>query len=143
MLEDGMRARRYDAPTNPALSGSEGALVSVSISVDPRNLESLLEALSQVSFPINPQIYHDGAVVYVYADQRQESELATIVEFPAYAGQLNEVRLAVAAAGMTADRIRITGMLENIHSVYSPEPAPPGAAYISTYVVKRRALAAH
>ena len=54
----------------PSLSSSEGALVSVSISVDPHCLESLLEALAQVSFPINPQIYHDAAIVYRYADER-------------------------------------------------------------------------
>ena len=59
-----MRACHKTAPTNPALSGSEGTLVSVSICVDPRHLEPLLEALAQVSFPINPQIYHDAALVY-------------------------------------------------------------------------------
>src|SRR6516165_9008126 len=72
------------------LCGREGALVCVSISVDPRHLESLLEALSQVSFPINPQIYHDAALVYRFADDHEESEATTLVEFPAYEGQLTE-----------------------------------------------------
>jgi hypothetical protein len=143
MLEDCMRASRSTAPVNPALSGREGTLVSVSISVEPRNLESLLEALAQVSFPINPQIYHDAAMVYVYADHRQETEIATLVEFPAYAGQLDEVRAAVAASGIASTSIRVTGMLEDIHAECPPEPAPPGAAYVSRYLVKRRALAAH
>jgi hypothetical protein len=142
MLEDCMSAR-HKAPANPALSGREGTLVCVSITVEPRNLESLLEALSQVSFPINPQIYHDAAMVYVYADDRQESELATLVEFPAYAGQLDEVRSAAAASGTPSDNIRVTGMLDDIHAECPPEPAPPGAAYVSRYLVKRRALAAH
>ena len=43
------------------LCGREGVLVSVSIHVDPRHLESLLEALAHLQFPINPQIYHDAA----------------------------------------------------------------------------------
>ena len=48
-------------PSASPLSGSEGELVSVSISVDPRDLEGLLEALAHISFPINPQIFHaDG-----------------------------------------------------------------------------------
>jgi len=143
MLEDCMRACRKTTPANLALSGREGNLVSVSISVEPRNLESLLEALAQVSFPINPQIYHDAAVVYVYADQRQESELATLVEFPAYAGQLEEVRVAVTASGTPAGNIRVTGMLEDIHAEGALEPAPPGAAYVSRYLVKHRAMSAH
>src|SRR4051812_44440205 len=106
MLEDCMRASLKTAP-NPTLSGSEGTLVSVLISVEPRKLESLLEALARVSFPINPQIYHDAAVVYVFADHRHESELATVVEFPAYAGQLDEVRAAVAASGTPSANIRV------------------------------------
>ena len=138
-----MRACPKTAPTNPALSGSEGTLVSVSICVDPRHLEPLLEALAQVSFPINPQIYHDAAVVYVYADHRQETEVATVVEFPAYVGQLEEVRNAVAASGTESTGIRVTGMLEDIHSECPPEPAPPGAAYVSRYLVKSRASSVH
>ena len=38
-------------PVTPSLSTAEGALVSVSIHVEPHCLESLLEALAQVSFP--------------------------------------------------------------------------------------------
>ena len=45
------------------LCGREGALVCVSISVDPRSLESLLEALAELDFPINPQIFHDAALI--------------------------------------------------------------------------------
>ncbi len=138
-----MRACQKTAPTNSALSGSEGTLVSVSICVDPRHLEPLLEALAQVTFPVNPQIYHDAAVVYVYADDHQETEVATLVEFPAYAGQLEEVRNAVSASGTASTSIRVTGMLEDIHSECPTEPAPEGAAYVSRYLVKRRAAAVH
>ena len=59
--------------TTPSLSTAEGALVSVSIHAEPHCLESLLEALAQVSFPINPQIYHDAALVYRYADGREQT----------------------------------------------------------------------
>jgi len=84
------------------LSGSEGELVSVSITVDPRDLEGLLEALAHVDFPINPQIYHGAA---------------TIVEFPAYAGQLPQVRAALAGGGIGAEAIRVAGMLDQIQSL--------------------------
>ena len=87
----------WPPPPTPALSGSEGALVSISIDVDPRYLESLLEALARVSFPINPQIYHEAALVYRYADGHRETEAVTLVEFPAYAGQLEEVRAQIAS----------------------------------------------
>ena len=75
-----------------ALETSEGALISVSVSVEPRLLEDLLEALAQLQFPINPQIYHDAALRYVYADGREEILPTTLVDFPAYAGRLPEIR---------------------------------------------------
>src|SRR5262245_35020234 len=116
MLEECMRVWPKPAPEGPALSGREGTLVSVCVSVDPRRLESLLEALAQVGFPVNPQIYHDAAVVYVYADDRSETEIVTLVEFPAYAGQLDEVRSALAAFGFDPSNLQVTGMLDDIHS---------------------------
>ena len=48
--------------TSPLLTGSEGALVLVSIHAEPRLIESLLDALAQVDFPINPQIYHNASM---------------------------------------------------------------------------------
>ena len=48
----------------PRSRGREGALVSDFHSRGAAHLESMLEALAQVSFPINPQIYHDAAIVY-------------------------------------------------------------------------------
>jgi len=82
------------------LCGRDGALVTVSIGVDPRHLESLLEALAQVSFPINPQIYHDTL---------------TRVEFPAYDTQLDEVRRALKAYGFDPQSVQIEPMLDTIH----------------------------
>jgi len=102
-------------PASPSLLGREGALVSVSIDVDPRRLESLLEALAQTSFPINPQIYHDAAVVYLYADGREETRSATLVEFPAYEGRLDEVRNALSSCGFEPASVHSTSMLDEIH----------------------------
>jgi hypothetical protein len=124
------------------LSTSEGQLVSVSIRVDPGELESLLEALAQVSFPVNPQIYHDAAVVYRYADGREETESATLVEFPAYEARLEEVRKALTSFGFEPSSMLVIAMLDEIQSSTHSEPAPPGAPYVARYRVKHRAAVA-
>jgi hypothetical protein len=97
-------------PPASLLSGSEGELVSVSISVDPRDLEGLLEALAHTDFPINPQIYHaDG----------HTAEARTIVEFPAYSGGLPQVRTALAGSSLHTD-IHVRSMFEEIQSLLRP-----------------------
>ena len=128
-------------PVTPSLSTAEGALVSVSIHAEPHCLESLLEALAQVSFPINPQIYHDAALVYRYADGREQTLPITLVEFPAYENRLDEVHRAVQAYGFPPDCIHTVGMLDDIQSDLQKEPAPEGAPYVSRFRVKRRAAA--
>ena len=128
-------------PESPSLSTAEGTLVSVSIHVEPHYLESLLEALAQVSFPINPQIYHDAALVYRYPDGRHESQGATLVEFPAYEGRLDEVRAAMQAYGFPPESLHAVGMLDEIQAESHVEIAPPGAPYVSRYRMKRRAAA--
>ena len=125
-------------PVTPSLSTAEGALISVSIHVEPPCLESLLEALALVSFPINPQIYHDAALVYRYPDGRDETESVTLVEFPAYEGRLDEVRRAVEAYGFPLDCIHAIAMLDEIQSDLQREPAPVGAPYVWRCRVKRR-----
>jgi hypothetical protein len=110
--------------------------------VEPHCLESLLEALALVSFPINPQIYHDAALVYRFADGREESESVTMVEFPAYEARLGEVRHSVQAYGFEPDCIHVIGMWEEIQSDLQEEPAPEGSAYVSRHRVKHRAAAA-
>ena len=102
-------------PASPSLSGCEGALVSVSIDVDPRRLESLLDVLAQTGFPINPQIYHDAAMVYLYTDGREETRTTTLVEFPAYEGRLDEVRNALNSYGFEPASVHATSMLDEIH----------------------------
>ena len=125
-------------PDNPSLSTREGALVSVSISVDPRRLESLLEALASVNFPLNPQIYHDAAIVYRYSDLHEEIESTTLVEFPAYEARLDDVRRAINAFGFDPSDVKATGMLDEIHASPVAEPAPPGAPYLTRCRVKRK-----
>jgi hypothetical protein len=130
-------------PESSLLSTAEGALVSVSIHVEPHHLELLLEALAQVSFPINPQIYHDAALVYRYADGHREEEAATLVEFPAYEGRLDEVKAALLAYAFPADCLHAVSMLDDIQAEHKLElePAPAGAPYVTRYRVKRRAAA--
>ena len=127
----------------PPLSGSECALVSVSISLDPRRLESLLEALAQISFPINPQIYHEAALVYRYADGRETAEDVTLVEFPAYATRLDVVRGALSAYGFDPAIAHVAGMLDEIHSGKQAEAPPPGVAYVARFRTRRKVASVH
>ena len=99
------------APSASPLCSREGELVSVSISVEPRDLEGLLEALAHIDFPINPQIYHaDG----------HSAQARTVVEFPAYAGGLPQVRAALNDTGFDA-AIRVRAMLEELQSLLGQE----------------------
>src|SRR5690348_3551111 len=111
MLEDRMSVW---PDVSAALAGRSGALVSISIDVPARDLEDLLETLARLSFPVNPQIYHEAMMVYLYADGHQETEAATLVEFPAYASQLNEVQQALTASGFDPARVQVTDMLAAI-----------------------------
>jgi hypothetical protein len=68
--------------TSP-LHGEQGELISISISVDPYHLEELLDQLSSVRFPINPELRH--------CCPPDESKPVMRVEFPAFSGQVQEV----------------------------------------------------
>jgi hypothetical protein len=83
-------------PENRSLSGTEGELVSVRVNVEPRFLEDLLETLAQVSFPINPQIYHGRP---------------TVVEFPAYQSRLDELRHVLERSGFDPSALQVCPML--------------------------------
>jgi len=89
------------------LLGTEGALVSVSISVEPPRLEALLDALAHLDFPINPQICHDTG---------QATHPATMVEFPAYEKRLPEIRGLLEACGFPAKSVTARAMLESIRA---------------------------
>ncbi len=86
------------------LTSREGELVSVQVSVEPRMLEDLLDALAGVSFPVNPEIHHASG-----------SQCITIVAFPAYRGRLDEVHRCLAARGLTGLRVDVESMLDHIH----------------------------
>jgi hypothetical protein len=126
----------HPSVNHPTLSGSEGALLSVSVHVEPRRLEALLDALAQLDFPINPQIFHDAEVIYIYADGGEEKQPATIVEFPAYEVRLMEIRRTLESNGFAPDSLHFTDMLDVIHSDSLREPAPPGAAHVERILRK-------
>ena len=70
-------------PCAVPLTGTRGELYSVAIAADPHDLEDLLDRLGESQYPIDPQIYHDAQV---------EGRAVTLVEFPAYASWLDEIR---------------------------------------------------
>jgi hypothetical protein len=107
-------------PTISLLSGSEGALVLVSIGVAPGSLESLLETLAEADFPINPQIYHNAVVVDVCPDGRQIERAATLVEFPAYSGRLDRLWKQLETNGFDPAGVIVRDMLEDIQAGSRP-----------------------
>ena len=127
---------------SPALHGSQGELVSVSVTVEPRDLEDLLEALAALDFPVNPQIYHDAAVVYVDGAGGKREEPATIVEFPAYAGGLPKIRSVLEAGGFDNVAISVSPMRDEFQAGDRTEPAPPGAGYAYRVLRKQAAMSA-
>jgi len=92
------------AGTLPLL-GTEGALVSVSITIEPPRLEALLDALAHLDFPINPQICHDAGPA---------THPAAVVEFPAYEKRLPEIRGLLEICGFPAKSMTATPMLDSI-----------------------------
>ena len=88
------------SPVPGSIRGRDGDLVSVRILTDPRRLEDLLETLATVEFPVNPQLYHHLWRV--------------VVEFPAYACQIDRLRRLMAANGFEEDAIRIRGPLDPV-----------------------------
>jgi hypothetical protein len=125
---------------SPALHGSEGELVSISATVQPRDLEDLLEALATLDFPINPQIYHDAAVIYVQPDGAERVEPSTIVEFPAYGARLPKIRAVLEACGFPSSAVSVSPMLDEIHAGERIETAPPGEGF--AYRILRKHAAA-
>ena len=95
------------AEYSPSLRGAEGILLSIRISVEPRLLEELLEALAEVSFPVNPEIHHPAPAP---AGRR----LPTTVEFPAYENRLGEIREALRRRGFDPGAARVMDMLQEI-----------------------------
>jgi hypothetical protein len=84
-------------PSEPALFGRDGELISLSIATEPRLLEELLEALASLDFPLNPQLYHRAAEVRV--------------EFPAYSLQIEQVREALRREGFDSGSLAVSRAL--------------------------------
>lgn len=91
-----MSARPQPIPV-PSLFGSEGELVLLQITVEPRLLEDLLDVLARLDFPVNPELHHRPAQV--------------VVEFPAYQRKVEEVRQALRAYGFDSAAVRIASVL--------------------------------
>lgn len=82
----------HQAPDEPpALFGRDGELISIRVSVEPRLLEELLEALAILDFPVNPQLYHHNTLA--------------AVEFPAYSTQLEKIRSLLTRRGFDSGAI--------------------------------------
>jgi len=90
---------------HPTLSGQEGELVSLRLGVEPRLLEDLLETLARLPFPVNPQIHH------LFGDKA-----GTLVEFPAYDRHLQQVRDALAGAGLSSCSLDVRSMIEELQT---------------------------
>ena len=96
-----MSVRPRDSALPLALFGLEGELVSLRITVEPKLLEDLLEALSSLDFPVNPQLYHRPAQV--------------AVEFPAYSAQVDQVRDALRNNGFDPKSLEASAVLTFAH----------------------------
>jgi hypothetical protein len=98
----------------PALCGSEGELIAVRISVEPRLLERLLDTLARLDFPINPQIYHDAVRVFTGPDGTEQRAPVAVVEFPAWGGRMETVRDALRRNALDGADVTVRSMLEDI-----------------------------
>ncbi|HYL74186.1 MAG TPA: hypothetical protein VEU96_08265 [Bryobacteraceae bacterium] len=92
-----MITRPRNAGHSATSFGLEGDLVSLRVSVEPRQLEDLLEALAQLDFPVNPQLYHRPGQV--------------TVEFPAYSDRVEEVRGGLRRHGFNATGLEVSRVL--------------------------------
>jgi hypothetical protein len=69
-----------------------------------------------VPFPINPQIYHQAVLVGLNSEGKRESSAATLVEFPAYRNDLEQVRNLLESSGVNAYNFSVRSMMENIQA---------------------------
>ena len=137
-----MSVRPIPQPAALSLNGAEGILISINITVEPCDLEALLEALAQLDYPINPQIYHQGMAVYRTRDGREHSEPTTIVDFPAYATWVADIRRVLSLYGFDPASVHVFAMLEELHGHQTFRPAPDGADYAAVRLIKQAPMAA-
>jgi hypothetical protein len=115
--------------TGHSLSSSEGVLVSLAIRVEPRRLETVLEALAQVAFPINPQIYHEAEIEFRDSTGCQAAKVTTLVEFPAYLARIDDVFRVLELNGFDRRDVLVTSMLHQLRELNRPENAQAGAEW--------------
>jgi hypothetical protein len=127
------------SPERPSLRGAGGELILISIAVEPRSLESLLDTLAELPFPVNPEIYHNADVTRIYPDGRQECEPAVLVDFPAWEYNLEAVREALSARGFPPEALSARNLLEGMAAESETLPAPQGAPYAA--IVRRKCMA--
>ena len=96
-----MSVRPDDSGLPFALFGLEGELVSLRMTIEPKLLEDLLETLSSLDFPVNPQLFHRHAQVSV--------------EFPAYSTQVDRVRDALRNNGFNPKSLELSAVLTLTH----------------------------
>ena len=117
------------APGSASLVGVEGELITVWITVQPRRLEGLLEALGRFDFPVNPQIYREACVVGVRADGSEEERPVLLVEFPAWSNRLAEIRLAIEKLGLPSHALSWAPLLSSLRQPAIATAAPPDSPY--------------
>lgn len=100
------------------LGGPEGPLLLLAIPVEPRRLETLLDSLASLPFPVNPEIVHEAAPA---GDAKAPCSLVT---FPVYSDWIERTRGVVERAGIDPGTIRTTLMWEAIESGNQRIPAP-------------------
>jgi len=88
----------------------------VRVTVDPRQLELLLETLGRLPFPVNPSIAHHTG-----------PSPDAVVEFPVYEEKLAEVRAALLVAGFSGDCLAVRGMLDSLTGPSTSPSLPSGS----------------
>ncbi len=73
-------------------------MVLVWVSVEPRQLEDLLEVLAGLEFPVNPELRHRTGHV--------------LVDFPAYGGHVREIRETLERYGFDPRGLDVFRILE-------------------------------
>jgi hypothetical protein len=85
--------------STPTLYGSEGELVLLQVCVEPKLLENLLDVLTRLDFPVNPELTHTRNTV--------------VIEFPAWSGRVDEVRKLLKQWGFSADCLNLNHALSS------------------------------
>jgi hypothetical protein len=100
--------RRGKSTTEPAadkgaaLRTAEGELLELSVAVELRSLEAVLDTLDCLPFPVNPQVVHG---------ERPASPISTaetvVVQFPAYDRRLADVVGLLEHAGIAQGQMTV------------------------------------